>query len=188
MDNTPGPLFNSTTIGPDVDAFFLQEQGRFPSQYFFAVSPKHPMMFLAIHDVMNNMHTAADTGKFYVPAVTGPGSIKRSMLQFMGHNSSWTNEMINTYAYPTKGVYVGKVHGNRSVTIEGSSSSSHHWVNRGGVRGQEKSDGWRLMNVTNYQEVNKEPTGRSCIQHLLDRYNSEQAKQQVQDTLRYRRW
>jgi mannosyltransferase OCH1-like enzyme len=52
MDNLPGPLLNETTITQDMDAFFLQEGGGFLSQFFFAVSPKHPMMFLAVHDVM----------------------------------------------------------------------------------------------------------------------------------------
>lgn len=188
MDNRPGPLFNATTIDRDVDAFFLQEQGGFPSQYFFAVSPKHPMMFLAVHDVMNNLHTADDTGKFYVPFVTGPGTIKRSMLQFMGYNKSWTDEMNAKYGYPTKGLYIGKVQGNRSVTIAGSSATCNSWVNRAGVRGIDKSKGWRLMNVTNYQEVNKAQSGRSCVQYLYDRYSSEQAEQQVQDTLHHRRW
>ena len=52
LDNLPGPLFNETTIPPDMDAFFLQERGGWLSQYFFAVAPKHPIMFLAVHDVM----------------------------------------------------------------------------------------------------------------------------------------
>lgn len=52
MDNLPGLFLNETTITPDIDAFFLQEKGGFLSQFFFAVSPKHPLMFLAVHDVM----------------------------------------------------------------------------------------------------------------------------------------
>lgn len=52
LDNLPGERFNETTIAPDTDAFFLQEQGGWLSQYFFAVAPKHPIMFLAVHDVM----------------------------------------------------------------------------------------------------------------------------------------
>jgi len=35
MDNAPGELFNASTLTPDIDAFFLPEQGGFPSQYFF---------------------------------------------------------------------------------------------------------------------------------------------------------
>ena len=49
MDNSPGPLLNETTITDDIDAFFLQEKGGFLSQYFFAIAPKHPLMFLAVH-------------------------------------------------------------------------------------------------------------------------------------------
>ena len=61
MDNLPGPLFNATTITPDIDAFFLQEQGGYVSQFFFAVAPRHPLMFLAVHDVMEREYTVGQT-------------------------------------------------------------------------------------------------------------------------------
>ena len=189
MDNVPGPFLNATTITPDMDAFFLQEGGGFPSQYFFAVSPKHPIMFLAVHDVMKMLHDAEDTGKFYVPFTTGPGSIKRAMLYFMGYNSSWTAEMANQYAYPVKGLYVGKVLGNRTVTIEGSRQTSQAWVARNGVRGRDKNQGFKMMNITNYQEVNKESSGKSCIRQLLDHYTMPaEREKQIQEALHHRRW
>ena len=58
---------HATTIGADVDAFFLQDSNEILSQFFFAVSRKHRLMFLAIHDVMERMHSLDDTGTFYVP-------------------------------------------------------------------------------------------------------------------------
>lgn len=81
MDNYPNTLFNATSVDPNTDAYFLQERGGFLSQYFFAVSPKHPLMFLAVHDVMREMHNMLDTGNFYVPVVSGPGAIKVSAQQ-----------------------------------------------------------------------------------------------------------
>jgi len=126
-------------------------------------------MFFAVHDVMNNMHTAEDTGKFYVPFVTGPGSIKRSMIQFGGRNKSWTEEMMNRYAYPTEGLLHGI--GNRTVTIAGSRATCNNWVVRGFVRGPSKSSGFEQMNITNYQSVNKMENGLSCIRLLHDKYS-----------------
>lgn len=66
MDNYPGVnLENGTAFTPDLDAFFIQEGGGFLSQYFFATSPKHPLMFQAVQDVMNTVHHLEDTGNFY---------------------------------------------------------------------------------------------------------------------------
>jgi Glycosyltransferase sugar-binding region containing DXD motif len=81
MDNHPSTLFHSTSVDPNTDAYFLQERGGFLSQYFFAVSPKHPLMFLAVHDVMREMHNILDTGNFYVPVLSGPGAMKVSVHQ-----------------------------------------------------------------------------------------------------------
>ena len=47
IDNAPGPWFYNDTGGvitDKIDALFEQERERFPSQYFFAASPHHPIM------------------------------------------------------------------------------------------------------------------------------------------------
>ena len=47
IDNAPGPWFWNETgsvITNETDALFEQERDGFPSQYFFAASPRHPVM------------------------------------------------------------------------------------------------------------------------------------------------
>lgn len=185
MDNLPGQLFNATTITPDMDAFFLKERGGWVSQYFFAVSPKHPIMFLAVHDVMHQMHSQQDTGKFHVPSLTGPGATKRAFLSFMRIDARLgaTPEQVKKYAKPRPGLYQGW--GNRSVLVAGTRATNMNFVKRDAIRGNEKRRGWEEMNITNYQMVNKQNNNRSCVLQLHDKYMMEQQREEI---LRTHRW
>ena len=229
MDNVPGQLFNGSTITPDIDAFFLQEQGGFLSQFFFAVSPKHPMMFLAVHDVMQRtwqplllcnwlnslvhswlnapfclcdppnlqsvndprnahleMHGADDTGKIYIPFSTGPGSTKRAFLRFMGGTSKSPDAFNNKYGYPEAGTYVGKFGKDRSVTVVGSRRTGNNWVFRSAL-GRQKGKAWELMNITDYQQVNKQRSGLTCLMKLHE-WHAEQRQKFVDEQLHRWRW
>jgi hypothetical protein len=137
------------------------------------------MMFLAVHDVMHQMHNLIDTGNFYVPATTGPGTTKRAFLFFMGIDarSGATEEQIKKYSKPTKGHYVGW--GNRTITVEGSRQTGGQWVQRSAINGRQKKEGWKSMNISNYQELNKKQTGRSCVLQLHDLYASQQHMEKV---------
>ena len=188
MDNLPGKLFNETTITPDMDAFFLQEGGGWISQYFFAIAPKHPLMFLAVHDAMQEMHQLEDTGNFHVPQKTGSGATKRAFLYFMGVNSRPKEEDINLYSKPPKGTYHGITKGNRTVTVEGSRRTSGKWVGRSAIKGDVKKDGWNKMNITHYQTVKKKPSNKSCFMQLHDLYNPRVKEREMLETLRHRRW
>lgn len=153
-----------------MDAFFLQERGGWLSQFFFAVAPKHPLMFYAVHDVLHEMHGVADTGTFYVPATTGPGATKRAFLRFMNINSWSSDEDKARYSKPVKGVYRGVATPDWTVTVEGSRSTGHLWLQRDALGGPTKVEGWKLMNITNYQDLNKAPTGKSCQTLLYEKY------------------
>ena len=190
MDNHPNRLFNATSIPTDTDAYFLQEGGGFLSQYFFAVSPKHPLMFLAVHDVMQQMNNLLDTGNYYVPATTGPGATKRAFINFMGLDSSNLDELAAKYSKPGPGHYVGVGFGNHSVTVACGRSQSNEYVIRTAVSGWRKTRGWSEMNITNYQAVGKEPNGKTCFKRLHEHYSAQaEAKTEVlQQAYRRQRW
>lgn len=173
MDNIPGPLFNATSIDPTTDAYFLQEGEGFLSQYFFAIAPKHPLMFLAVHDVMREIHQLMDTVKFYVPVVTGPGVTKRAFLHFMGINISNGNEIGGKYSRPNAGHYIGTFGNNRSVTVVGSGRTCQEYVVRGAIRGIQKTEGWQQMNITEYQGGPKQPNGKTCFRAIQEYYMSQ---------------
>ena len=84
IDNAPGPWFWNETgsvITNETDALFEQERDGFPSQYFFASSPHHPIMFLAVYDLMRRVMDVQSVQKQYVPFVTGPGAVKQAFVR-----------------------------------------------------------------------------------------------------------
>jgi len=83
IDNSPGPwLWNESgsAITNATDALFEQEKGGFPSQYFFAASPHHPVMYLAVQNALLRVMEVKSIMKQYVPFVTGPGAIKSAVV------------------------------------------------------------------------------------------------------------
>lgn len=135
---------------------------------------------------MKQMHDLSDTGKFYVPVATGPGTTKRSFLSFMGYVSG-NDEDYDKYAKPSEGHYVGVVDGNRSVDVVGTRQTGGMWLKRSAIGGAAKKHGWKAMNITNYHEVNKEKSGRSCVMKLFDKYQQPTEVEVLQE-LHRRRW
>ncbi|KAL3904147.1 MAG: hypothetical protein SGARI_005051, partial [Bacillariaceae sp.] len=117
---------------------------------------------------MKGMHDLQDTGKFYVPQMTGPGTTKRAFLSFM----SWdgTDAMYSKYAKPKAGHYIGAVDGNRSVDVYGTTSNNNDWCIRSAINGRKKVQGFKAMNISGYQELNKVENNQTCVMKLFDKY------------------
>jgi len=147
MDNAPNTLF-LPSLTPEMDAYFVQEGGGWLSQYFFAASPRHPIMFLAVHDVLNQMANLLDVGNFYVPVVSGPGATKRAFLHFMDLNATNADAVAGAYSKPDAGHYVSTYYPNHSVDVVGSRQTGNNYVIRDSVRGPAKGAAWVAMNVT----------------------------------------
>jgi mannosyltransferase OCH1-like enzyme len=78
IDNAPGPLLanSSLFLNDTVDAFVEVEHGKFPSQYFIAVSPHHPLMYMAVQTAIQRLFMEQNIVEQYVPYITGPASMK----------------------------------------------------------------------------------------------------------------
>eukprot|EP00978_Attheya_sp_CCMP212_P048319 scaffold503952_cov63-Attheya_sp.AAC.1 len=108
LDNAPGKEWNNgTVITDEMDSFLEQEKGGFPSQYFLAASPHHPLMYNMVKATIHRLLDVSNIKRQYVPFVTGPGATKTGVIMTIGGTG-----------YPSKGEYAG-VHG-RNVTIVGS--------------------------------------------------------------------
>lgn len=85
IDNAPGHAFYNNETGSvitsETDSLFEQEHGGFPSQYFFAASLRHPLMYLAVQHTMVRLLSVESIQNQYVPFVTGPGAIKSAMVR-----------------------------------------------------------------------------------------------------------
>lgn len=65
-------LFNTSTITDDDDGFFVVEESHLLSQYFLALSLKHPLIYYAIQQSLSNILRERDTGYINTPLATGP--------------------------------------------------------------------------------------------------------------------
>jgi len=172
IDNVPNTLFNASTLQDDTDAFFLQERGGFLSQFFFAVSPRHPVMFFAVHFCMNMILNMEDTSDFYVPYVTGPGAVKRAFIQFMTGSEKLSKEDGKKYSYPPAGHYVGPLESDRSVDVFAKPTTGYLWVVRDALRGRAKGDLWSAMNATSYNRDGNNLKKKSAVACMREIYRS----------------
>jgi hypothetical protein len=130
------------------------------------------------------MHTADDWGNMYIPYVTGPGSTKRAFIKFMGGNSKTPQHLKDKWGYPDAGTWMGKFGTNRSVTVVGTRKTGYYWVQRSAL-GAAKGHAWDLMNVSDYQQLNKKKEGQTCLMKLHD-WHKEQRQQFAEELHRWR--
>ena len=71
IDNCPGKDWDENTIKPTDDAYFLQEEGRFPSQWFFAASVRHPILYFTMLYALYKLTIVEDLSRNIVPLITG---------------------------------------------------------------------------------------------------------------------
>jgi len=157
LDNAPGQgLLNGTIITDDVDSFFEQEKGKFPSQYFMAASPHHPVMYFMVMTTIERLLLLTSISNQYVPFITGPGATKTAVIKAFGTG------------YPTKGHYVGVY--NRTMTVVGSPNEARQglYLRRDSVR---KANQYKLMNMTHYNNKERlKQKQHSCFLEIHDNF------------------
>lgn len=142
------------------------------SQYFMAVSPKHPLMYLAVHLSLRRLLELDHVGKQNIPVVTGPGALKVAFKYFMRTQETltgedelkWKRQNPNgtRYGRVKGGTYVGV--GGRRVTVAGTKETASRLVVRGSVYG--KSEGYDKMGMKHFSQIAKKKFNESCLVHL----------------------
>lgn len=159
MDSAPSPkLQNGTAIADDDDAFLIIERGRFLAQYWFSASPRHPLMFHAAYNALQNLMQLPDIGQQYVPFVTGPRALVDGWESFLGRRGQ---------RYPKAGHYVGGGLDNRTATVKGSRIETSLWVQRVAVSGNKKNTGYESMGIVNYRDTQLQSNNISCFSLML---------------------
>jgi mannosyltransferase OCH1-like enzyme len=155
IDNAPNK-FNGTTIQPEDDAFFVVEQLGTPSQWFMAISPRHPMMYMIMDSILNNLFGIGDTGTLQVVWTTGPGAVAQGMKLFLRDKSR----------HFSAGHYTGM--DGRSVRLVGNSTNQHEHVWRNMIKDKIKL--YEKMNMTHLLKMGtrdpKRATNLTCLEHL----------------------
>lgn len=110
-------MFNGTSITPEMDGFFVMAPLSIPTQWFMSVSPRHPLMYFALHRIIVNLISLKDIGDFPVVFTTGPAVIGDAFRVFVNQTKR---------KHFTPGTYVGT--NGRSVTVWGEAKPMVHFV------------------------------------------------------------
>lgn len=151
--------FNGTTITAEMDGFFVQTPLGKPSQWFMAVSPRHPLMYLAMNRIIRNIWLLKDIGTFPVVFVTGPAVIGDALGEFMGIQQN-KNFKSQTYV----GLY------NRSIVLEGEQGYNVRHFVREVVSKEVKFEAYKKSGMTHISKMGlKDDTNilGSCIKKML---------------------
>lgn len=147
MDSSPNK-FDSNTIENEDDAYFPLEKLGIPAQYWFAASPRHPIMYLSAKHAMQRMAFQDDISRNRAPQTTGPGAYKTGFILFQQLIG------IETNGYVEAGFYEG-AHG-RSVRVVGTKFNQNEWIIREGIRDKMRS--YKDMGMTHFSKTSEKFT------------------------------
>eukprot|EP00538_Stauroneis_constricta_P007066 CAMPEP_0119548406 /NCGR_PEP_ID=MMETSP1352-20130426/2341_1 /TAXON_ID=265584 /ORGANISM="Stauroneis constricta, Strain CCMP1120" /LENGTH=213 /DNA_ID=CAMNT_0007593669 /DNA_START=589 /DNA_END=1226 /DNA_ORIENTATION=+ len=162
FDTAPNE-FNATTINDDNDAFFVVEQYHMLSQYFMAVSPRHPLMFYAIQRSIFNLMQSPDTLQIDAAYKTGPHALHKAFQDFQRDAGILVDSNNNKYKKATiqAGTYVGSY--NRTVRVVGTARNENQYVHRLALKPSERLKGYQQMGMVHFSSYSDFRSKRSGI-------------------------
>jgi hypothetical protein len=165
---------NTTSTSPmntDTDALFVVEQFHMLSQYFMAVSPRHPLMYYAIQEALVSLLQAPDTGRIAAAMVTGPHALHRAYVRFRNDAGALVDPAGRGYKPVHAGHFVGTY--NRSVTVVGVAEHQNEYINRDVLGMHKKKASYQKMGMRHFIEDKSHATGKSCFTAMLPLHLSE---------------
>lgn len=84
IDNIPGLIDENAPITNEDEAFFLSDYWDRPSQWFFAMVPKHPVAYYALYAIFARLQELERLEKPNVVFITGPEPFKRGYGAALG--------------------------------------------------------------------------------------------------------
>ena len=169
IDNAPTARFDASTIHRDDDAFFVKERSGILSQYFMATTPRHPLIYLLVHHMMNKLLALNDVGSQTVSVVTGPGALRHAFCGFVGGQGAnhkpytWPKDWCWN---PESKLWRGL--DNYTVRLAGSEDDPDDLVARDII--PDKNEIYKRMNMTYFRDLPKHgPIAESCFQRLYRR-------------------
>ena len=145
------------------DAFFVVEQYHLLSQWFMAVSPRHPLMFYAVQQALTRLLQVPDTGSMNAAFVTGPHALHEAFRLFRMDVGLPVNPATGINKPISAGHFVGTL--NRSVTVVGTAEFQDEFVKRDAL-GALKRNEYRKMGMRHFQDDLKHQSNKSCYLSL----------------------
>lgn len=156
LDTAPN-LWNITTIQPEDDAVFVVEQYHVLSQYFMALSPRHPLMWYATTVALENLWNALDTGSVPASLTTGPHALHRALREFLYPQPM--DPLAEGYTPVHAGLY--QAH-NRTIRVLGQAAQQNEYVERDTLSTHDKRAAYQKLGMRHFQQDRKHRSGISC--------------------------
>ena len=87
IDIWPTAAFREATIKHDDQAFFLRDAWKRPSQWLFAMEPRHPIAYFTMQEVITRVLMLKNVHSPRVVFTTGPDALKHGFLKAMMNRS-----------------------------------------------------------------------------------------------------
>lgn len=166
IDSAPNAMTGSTIQDED-DGFFVVEQYHMLSQYFMAVSPRHPLMHYTIQHTLHNLMGKKDTGQQNAAYVTGPHALHAGYRSFRhDHHGDKVDPAGTGYKPVWNGTFYGTDH--RSIRVVGVGENENEYIWRSLVRTKHKMEEYKQQGMEHFSAFNKKnkETGQSCFQAI----------------------
>jgi hypothetical protein len=165
LDSQPNS-WTPSYIRPNEDSYFVVENYDAPSQYFMATTPRHPLMYYAIHQALSKIMKYENTQKIDASFTTGPFALLDGFTWFM-------LDVGKLYQKPVRaGLYQGRH--NWTVRIDGFGRlRSDEIVKREAIYRNRKAKLYAEMNMSHFLDDLKagrktKLLGRSCFGIVYD--------------------
>ena len=174
LDSVPN-TWTPDFLAPEDDAYFVVENYRAPSQYWMAVSPRHPLMYYAIQQSLLKTMASINTGIIDAAFVTGPFALLDAFSWFMLDVNEIKGKPVEA------GLYEGRY--NRSVRIVGEGfERSNDIIKREALGRNKKMALYHAMNMSHFLEDKKKgrqsKDGKSCHAITYDLLLQQRQQQQ----------
>ena len=180
IDSRPSLLTLDAITLNDPDAFFVVEQYHLLSQYFMAVSPRHPLMKYAIEVALQNVLQHDDVQKINAAFTTGPHALHEAFRKFRRDNGgAWVDPALPGYKPVHAGHFLGTL--NRSVTVAGVAERQNEYITRDFLSyGNRKDQVYERMGMQHFlKDAQTNASGISCIRLIYrDRQQQEKSKRE----------
>jgi hypothetical protein len=162
-----------SSIQSEDEGFFVVDHYHYLSQYFMALSPRHPLMFYTIQASLANVLLASDTGSINPARTTGPAALHRGLQSFVLDAGIDLPDALTAVKQQQRGPVVGGIYkGTNGLSIRVvETEDDNQVVRREGLKRAVKMGAYAKMNMKHFSKT-RQPTNISCLALLYDMANN----------------
>jgi Glycosyltransferase sugar-binding region containing DXD motif len=175
LDSIPNDFQRNpiSTIQSEEDGFFVVDHYHYLSQYFMALSPRHPLMFYTIQASLANVLLASDTGSINPARTTGPAALHRGLQSFVLDAGMDLPDALTAVKQQQRGPVVGGIYkGTNGLSIRVvETEDDNQVVRREALKRAEKMAAYSKMGMKHFSKT-RQASNVSCLALLYDIANN----------------